>query len=167
MLALMHSADSPPDSKNESTVFFGPGGFPDGAGLDELRTILGLLQVASPAEQRGYRQVLAGLRARALAAAWDELPQPVRKTAAMMLDAGEPELASAGSGEGLARLLPAAHPLTDVLLPDFTPGSPGPDPRRVVLALRMDGTDIDAWERLVIVTSRRFWPRDLVRTPTP
>ncbi len=102
MLALMHSADSPPDSKNESTVFFGPGGFPDGAGLDELRTILGLLQVASPAEQRGYRQVLAGLRARALAAAWDELPQPVRKTAAMMLDAGEPELASAGSGEGLA-----------------------------------------------------------------
>jgi len=94
MLALMHSADSASDSRTESTVFFGPQGYPAGADVDELRTVLGLLQHSSAPEQRGYRQVLAGLRARSLAAAWDDLPRPVRKTAGAMLEAGESELAS-------------------------------------------------------------------------
>ncbi len=164
MLALMHSADSAADSATESTVFFGPQGYSPGPETDELRTVLGLLQQSSTPEQRGYRQVLAGLRARSLTAAWDDLPRPVRKTAGAMLEAGESELASARSGERLASLMPAAHPLTDVLAADFTPGSPGPDVERVSAALRLYGTDLDAWDRLVLATSRRFWPRGVTRT---
>ena len=165
MLALMHSADTPADSATESTVFFGPDGYPRGADAGELRSLLNLLQEARPPEPRGYRQVLAGLRARSLAAAWEDLPRPVRKTAAAMLESGECELASAASGERLAGLLPAAHALTGVLLPDFTPGSPGPEPERVSAALRMFGTDLDAWDKLVLATSRRFWPRGVAHTP--
>lgn len=166
MLALMHSADSVADSAAESAVFFGPQVHSHGADVDELRTLLGLLQESRPPEQRGYQRVLAGLRARSLAAAWDDLPRPVRKTAGAMLEAGESELASAATGERLASLLPAAHPLTDVLVPDFTPGSPGPDVERVAAVLRLHGTDIDAWESLVLATSRRFWPRGVTRPPS-
>jgi nucleoside diphosphate kinase len=164
MLALMHSADTAADSATESTVFFGQDGYPHGADLDELRNLLGLLAEASPPERRGYRQVLAGLRARSLAAAWEDLPRPVRKSAGALLEAGESGLASPASSEQLAGLLPAAHPLTDVLLPDFTPGSPGPELERVAAALGMFGTDMDAWDKLVLATSRRFWPRGVTRT---
>jgi nucleoside diphosphate kinase len=160
MLALMHSADTAADSATESTVFFGPGGYPRGADAGELRSLLSLLQEARPPEARGYHQVLAGLRARSLAAAWEDLPRPVRKTAAA-------RLGSAPSGERLAGLLPATHPLTQVLLADFTPGSPGPEPERVSAALRLFGTDLDDWDRLVLATSRRFWPRGVPRTPVP
>ncbi len=159
MLSLMHSADSAADSMTESAVFFDKERFAGGTDARDLRTMLGLLQETSPAEQRGYRQVLAGLRARSLAAAWDDLPGPVRKTAAAMLEAGQSELGSAGGGGRLAGLLPGQHPLAGVLGPDFTPGSPGPDPQRVALTLRMYGTDLDRWESLVLATSRRFWPR--------
>lgn len=165
MLALMHSADSAADSATESTVFFGPQGYPPGADVEELRTLLGLLQESRPREQRGYQRVLAGLRARSLAASWDDLPRPVRKTAGAMLEAGESELASPGTGERLASLLPPAHPLADVVVPDFTPGSPGPDLERVAAVLQLHGTDIDAWESLVLATSRRFWPRGVARPP--
>ncbi len=166
MLALMHSADTAQDAANESPVFFGQPGQPGHAGdAGELRTVLGLLQLARPAEQRGYQQVLAGLRARALTAAWDDLPRPVRKTAEAMLAAGETELAAAGSSQRLAGLLPAAHPLAGVLLPDFTPGSPGQDLQRVALTLRAYGTDLDPWESLVLATSRHFWPRGITRAP--
>jgi nucleoside diphosphate kinase len=164
MLALMHSADSASDSRTESTVFFGPQGDPAGADLEELRTVLGLLQRSKAPERRGYRQVLAGLRARALAAAWDDLPRPVRKTAGAMIEAGESELAAPRGGERLASLMPAAHPLANILGPDFTPASPGPDVERISAALRLYGTDIDPWDSLVLATSRRFWPRGVTRT---
>ena len=162
MLALMHSADSPADSAREALVFAGPDGL---AGRDagDLRSVLGLLQLSRPREDRGYREVLAGLRARALAAAWDDLPRPVRKTASAMLDGGPGELAAPGSGERLAGLLPDAHPLASLLGADFTPGSPGPGLERAGLVLATLGTRIDEWESLVLATSRRFWPRGVPR----
>lgn len=162
MLALMHSADSAADAARESAVFAGPDGF---AGSDpaELRTLLGLLQLGTAREDRGYREVLAGLRGRALTAAWHELPRPVRKTAGEMLECGPAGLAAPGSGERLASLLPEAHPLAGLLGADFTPRSPGPDPRRVAGTLEAFGTGIDDWESLVLATSRRFWPRGLRR----
>jgi hypothetical protein len=83
----------------------------------------------------------------------------VRKTASAMLAAGQAEFTAAGGGERLAALLPDAHPLADLLRADFTPLSPGPDPDRVATALAPFGTGIDAWESLVLATSRRFWPR--------
>ena len=161
MLSLMHSADSPAQSASESAVFAGPGpggGFARGDPA-ELRTLLGLLQTGTPREDRGYPEVLAALRARAVAAAWDELPGPVRKTAGVMLDAGAAAFAAPDGGAGLAALLPDGHPLAGLLRAHFTPRSPGPDPQRVKLALTALGTGLDEWESLVLATSRRFWPR--------
>jgi hypothetical protein len=161
MLSLMHSADSAADSASESAVFAGPGGFVRGDDRGELRTVLAMLQVSKPREDRGYREVLAGLRARSLAGAWEELPRPVRKTAGAMLEAGPAEFTAPGAGERLACLLPDAHPLAGLLRAEFTPRSPGPDPQRVRLVLAAFGTCIDQWESLVLATSRRFWPRGL------
>jgi len=160
MLSLMHCADSPADSAREGRVFAGAGGFTRGE-EGELRTMLALLEMSRPREVRGYREVLAGLRAKTLAAAWEDLPRPVRKTAAVMLEAGVAELAAPGSGQRLAALLPDAHPLAALLGADFTPPSPGPDPVRVSVLLATLGTGIDDWESLVLATSRRFTPRRL------
>lgn len=162
MLALMHSSDSPADSVRESAVFGARDGLVSGD-LDDLATVLGLLEASKPREERDYVDVVAGLRARSLAAAWPELPRPVRKTATAMLEAGPAELAAPGSGERLSSLLPAAHPLADLLRADFTPGSPGPDPDRVGVLLAAYGTGIDEWERLVLASSRRFWPRQVLQ----
>jgi hypothetical protein len=111
--------------------------------------------------------VLAGLRARALAAAWADLPRPAQKTAGAMLEAGPAELAEPGSGARLAALPPDAHPLAALLGADFTPGSPGPDPRRAGVLLATLGTGLDDWESLVLATSRQFPPRVLARRTTP
>jgi len=159
MLSLMHSADSAGDASHESSVFFGREGAPRGGEPADLRSLLTLLELTGPAERRGYRDVLAGLRARMLAAAWDDLPRPARKTAEAMLEAGADGLAAAGSGDRLADLLPVTHPLSAILRAAFTPRSPGPDPERVRLVLRTYGTDLDSWETLVLATSRRFPPR--------
>lgn len=165
MLALLHCADSPADTAREGPVFAGPGGFSRGA-EGELRTMLALLELSRPREDRGHRAVLAGLRAKTLAAAWDELPRPVRKTAAALLEASAADLAAPGSGERLAALLPDAHPLAALLGADFTPSRPGPDPARVNLLLGPLGTRIDDWESLVLATSRRFPPRWLCQIQT-
>jgi nucleoside diphosphate kinase len=159
MLSLVHSADSAADSARESAVFAGPAGLAGSSDPGELRAQMALLQLSAPREDRGYRAVLAGLRARSLAAAWDDLPRPVRKTARVMLEAGPAEFSAPGVGERLACLLPDGHPIAGLLRADFTPGSPGPDLQRVKLALATLGTGIDEWESLVLATSRRFWPR--------
>jgi nucleoside diphosphate kinase len=160
MLSLMHCSDSAADSARESSVFAGPGGLTYGD-EGELRMMLGLLETSRPREDRRHREVLAGLRARTLAAAWEDLPRPVRKTAGAMLEAGIAELAVPGSGERLAALLPGRHPLAALLGADFTPCSPGPDPERVSVLLATFGAGIDDWESLVLATSRRFPPRRL------
>lgn len=158
MLSLLHSADSPADSASESAVFAGVDGF-TGDDCEGLSAALGLLEASKPREQRDYPEVVAGLRAKALAAAWPQLPRPLRKTAAALLEAGPAELAAPGTGERLASLLDPAHPLASLIGADFTPAAPGPDPDRVAATLAGFGAAIDEWERLVLATSRRFWPR--------
>jgi len=164
MLSLMHCSDSGADSARESAIFAGPGGFAHGGDPGELRTILRLLEVSRPREDRGYHAVLAGLRTKVLAGAWDDLPRPVLKTVGAMLEAGVAELTAQGNGARLAALLPEAHPLATLLEADFTPHSPGPDPRRVAALLALFGTGIDEWESLVLATSRQFTPRGLDHT---
>jgi nucleoside diphosphate kinase len=155
ILSLVHSSDCAADSIRESAAFAGPGGFTRGEDPGELRTLIALVQAGTPPESRGYREVLAGLRARTLAAAWGD----VRGKAGAILDAGQAALTMRGSGGRLAALLPGAHPLSDVLRADFTPESPGPDPERAALTLAAFGVRLDDWESLVLATSRRFWPR--------
>lgn len=158
MLALMHSSDTVEDAKRESAVFFGADGMRLGADPQELRNLITLLELACPRERRGYREVLAGMRARMLGSAWDELPRPARKTAEALLEAGVDGIAGSSGGD-LADLLPQAHPLAAALRAEFTPASPGPEPERLRALLRTYGTDLDPWEALVIATCRRFQPR--------
>jgi nucleoside diphosphate kinase len=159
ILSLVHSSDGRAESIEESTVFAGPSGFTRGQDPGELRTLIALLQAGTPPENRGYREVLAGLRARTLAAAWEDVRGSARKKAAAILDEGPAALARPGGGERLSALLPDAHPLSGVLRADFTPQSPGPEPERAALTLAPFGVRLDDWESLVLATSRRFWPR--------
>jgi nucleoside diphosphate kinase len=159
MLSLVHSADSPADSRHESAVFADTDGFDEGE-PDELFAVLGLLSGARPAERRGYPEVLAGLRSRLLAAAWSDLPKPARRAATASADG----LAAPGTGPRLADLLPDGHPLAAGLRADFTPTSPGPDPARLHAVMAAHGTGLDTWESLVLATSRRFPPRTEQRT---
>jgi hypothetical protein len=97
------------------------------------------------------------VRARLLAAAWDDLSPRARQAA---LDLGYVgQLGQPGAGKPLADLLPANHPLADVLRADFTPDDPGPVLDRVRRLLPAYGVALDPWEDLVLVTSRRFTPR--------
>jgi nucleoside diphosphate kinase len=159
MLALMHSADSPADSARESAVFLGADRVRGTGDPAELRALLALLDGAGPAERRGYPQVLAGVRARLLAAVWDRLAPQARREAMSALHGGIAELARPGAGDRLAAWLPGDDPIREVLGSDFTPQRPGPDLDRVRPLLRLHGTDLDPWEDLVLATSRRFEPR--------
>lgn len=159
MLALMHSSDSPADSRLESSVFFGPDLRTGDGEPDELRALLALLDGGGPAERRGHAEVVSGVRARLLAAAWQQLGPAARREATAALRGGIDELARPGAGTRLASWLPAGHPLAEALACDFTPSSPGPDPDRLRPLLRLHGTDLDPWEDLVLATSRRFVPR--------
>jgi nucleoside diphosphate kinase len=156
MLALMHSADCAADSRHESAVFLDRDRFHTDPG--GLRTALRLLTLAGPPERRGYPEVLAGLRARVLAAAWDELAPAARAELAAPAEVAD-GLTEPGAGERLAALLPVGHPLASVLCADFTPECPGPALDRVRPLLRVHATDLDPWEDLVLATSRRFEPR--------
>jgi nucleoside diphosphate kinase len=159
ILSLVHSSDGKAESIEESAVFAGPGGFTRGEDPGELRTLIALLQAGTPPENRGYREVLAGLRSKTLAAAWEDVRGSARGKAGTILGEGQAALAMPGSGERLSALLSDAHPLSAVLRADFTPESPGPDPERAKLTLAAFGVRLDDWESLVLATSRRFWPR--------
>ncbi len=157
LLSLMHSSDSAADSQSECAVFAGTGHLSNDDPHD-LRAMLALLDRTTPRETRGYCDVLAGLRAKVITSAWDELPRTVRKTARTMIEAGPAELAAPGSGARLASLLEVSHPLAEVLGADFTPPSPGPEPHRLQLLLATMGTGIDKWEQLVLASTRCFPP---------
>jgi len=159
ILSLVHCSDCPADSVRESAAFAGHDGFTRGEHPGELRALVTLLQAGTLPENRGYREVLAGVRARALVTALEDMRGPARGKAGAILDAGPAALAMRGSGERLAALLPAAHPLSGVLRADFTPQSPGPEPERAALTLAAFGVRLDDWQSLVLATSRRFWPR--------
>jgi hypothetical protein len=111
--------------------------------------------------------VLAAVRSRLLGTAWADLAAPARRTVAALAAGGVCRLTRPGAGDGLAELLPAAHPLAAVLRSDFTPERPGPDVARIRPLLRTYGTDLDPWEELVLATSRRFPPRRPARAAEP
>jgi nucleoside diphosphate kinase len=158
MLALMHSSDSPEDSRRESAVFTGGRGY-TGGDPDGVHDLLGLMELAMPREERGYDEVLAGVRARIVTLVWDDLPPTGRKEAGQLLAGGAAQLAAVGAGARLAGLLPAEHPLAPVLACEFSAGYPAFDVDRARALLRAYGSDLDPWEDLVLATSQRFTPR--------
>ncbi|MFD2350419.1 nucleoside-diphosphate kinase [Nonomuraea ferruginea] len=102
LLDLVHSSDSPEDSRHEAGIFMGDG---HGTALHgdqgPLRDLVALLEAGVPRESREFGDVRAGLRSRVVAALWHELGDGARKLA--------PELAVSardGAGAELAALLP-------------------------------------------------------------
>jgi nucleoside diphosphate kinase len=158
-LGLMHSSDSGAEARRETDTFVGRNGFAAGQEPADLYALLGLLESARPAERRQYDDVLAGLRARIIAALWDELPAPARELADKLRGEGVVALAAAGAGAQLADHLPADHPLEPVLRCEFMAGHPGMEIDRVRALLRVYGVDLDPWEDVVLATSMRFEPR--------
>lgn len=157
MLALMHSSDSPEDSRTECAVFAGTDGLTTG-GSGDLHDMLGLMRLACPAETRGYAEVLAGVRARLVALLWNDFGPAGHELAGRLLTGGAERLSAPGAGAALADLLPA-HPLAPVLRCEFRAGEPACDIDQVRALLRAHGTDLDRWEDLVLATSMRFPPR--------
>ena len=162
-LGLMHSADSPEDSRREAEVFVGRGEFPAAQDPAELRLLLSMLEMVRPAERRGFDDVLAGVRARIVGVMWEHLPVEARELADKLRACGPNGLATPGAGAQLADHLPAGHPLEPVLRCEFTEGNPGIDIDRVGALLRAFGTDLDSWEDLLLATSMRFTPRRALR----
>ena len=158
-LGLVHSSDSAAEARREAEAFAGRDGFPAGQDPADLYALLGMLEGGRPAERRGYDDVLAGLRARAVAVLWDVLRDPARELAGKLLAGGTAALAAPGAGAQLADLLPPDHPLEPVLRCEYLAGHPGIDLDRVGALLLAYGAPLDPWEDLVLATSMRFEPR--------
>jgi len=159
-LGLVHSSDSAAEARREADAFVGVGGFLAGQQPADLYAQLGVLESMRPTELRQYDDVLAGLRARVIAVMWDELPAAARELADKLQAGGVTALSAPGVGAQLADLLaPATHPLEPVLRCEFMVDQPRIDMQRLAALLRAYGTDLDAWEDLVLATSMRFEPR--------
>jgi nucleoside diphosphate kinase len=158
-LGLVHSADSPAESRRETEAFLGHDGFPAGQDRADLHTMIGILESMRPTEQRQYDDVLAGLRARIIAVLWDDLPAPARELASKLHAGGVTALSAPGAGAQLADLLPTGHSLEPVLRCEFMADHPRIDIARARALLRAHGTDLDPWEDLVLATSMGFQPR--------
>lgn len=156
MLDIVHTSDTPEDSRHEASVFFGPElGRPLHGDPAELRDVVTLLEAGIPEERREYDDVLAGLRSRLVAAVWNELDAEGRELA--------PGLAAgtrAGAGAELAALLPGgkAHPLAEVLSCEFLPDHPRTDLKRAAARMAVYGLTLDRWEHAVLQTSMLFQP---------
>ncbi|MET9067956.1 nucleoside-diphosphate kinase [Streptosporangium sandarakinum] len=156
MLDIVHSSDSPEDSRHEAEVFFGPGlGRPLDGGPAELRDLVALLEAGIPRETREYDDVLTGLRAKVVAAVWNELTPEGRKLAP-----GLAGLTRQGAGAELAALLPGgtAHPLAELLSCEFLPDHPKIDLKRAAARMAVYGLTLDRWENVVLQTSMIFPP---------
>ncbi|WP_214106897.1 nucleoside-diphosphate kinase [Acrocarpospora catenulata] len=154
LLDIVHSSDTPDDSRHEAGVFFGPElGTPLHGDQRELRDLVAMLEAGHPRENREFDQVRAGLRSRVVAAVWHELDAEGRKLA--------PELAASyrpDAGAELAALLPVGHPLAALLACEFLPDLPGIDLPRAEAHLAVYGVTLDRWERAVLRSSMLFSP---------
>ncbi|MGI5272913.1 nucleoside-diphosphate kinase [Nonomuraea sp. CA-218870] len=154
LLDLVHSSDSPEDSRHEAGIFMGDGyGTALHGDQRPLRDLVALLEAGIPRESREFDDVRTGLRSRVIAALWHVLDDGARKRA--------PELAEEtrdGAGAELAALLPAGHPLAEFLACDFLPGGERLDLRRAAARLAVHGVSMDAWEHAVLQTSMVFPP---------
>ncbi|MFI6481235.1 nucleoside-diphosphate kinase [Nonomuraea sp. NPDC050663] len=154
LLDLVHSSDSPDDSRHEAGIFMGEGhGTPLDGDQGPLRDLVALLEAGLPRETRQFDDVRRGLRSRVVAALWHDLDAEARKLA--------PELAASsreGAGAELAALLPGGHPLASFLACEFLPGGERFDLRRAAARLAVYGVSVDPWEHAVLQTSMLFPP---------
>jgi nucleoside diphosphate kinase len=154
MLDIVHSSDTPGDSRHEAGVFFGPEyGTPLDRDRTELRALVATLEAGIPKESRAFDDVLIGLRSRIAAAVWHELDAGARRLAPGLAESGR-----LGTGAELAALLPGGHPLAEVLACEFLPDQPKVDVRRAAARLAVYGVALDPWERAVLQTSMLFPP---------
>jgi nucleoside diphosphate kinase len=161
IVGLMHSSDGPAESRREAAIFgLGPVAVRAGPGCGAQLDYLCRLTTPHTPERRDFDQVLAAVRTRIVAAAWDQLSDDVRAgIRAAFPDASG--LGAAGAGDVLAGLLADQLPadLRAVLSCEFEPSERERTRMGTVQdVLRRWGVTLDPWERLVLESSLHFPP---------
>ncbi len=163
VLSLLHTSDSPAASAHECALLTGrtdPADFPDGSDLEQ---VIALLESSQPAENRGFRDVLAAVRGRVIARCWVSLPGPARELAADLTAKGR--IGDPDAGPALAGYLAGAGPawagLGDVLRARFDGSPPHPDMSAAARMLAAFDIGMDPWEHAVLATSSYFRPGEL------
>jgi nucleoside diphosphate kinase len=165
ILGLVHASDSPEDTAEEAALFLRdaiagdrpPSGDPargtDGRSLPMLLRLLD----AGPAAAGEFQAVLAGHRARVLAACFTDLSAAARGQVLAAL--GDP-LGEIGAGAAIAAGLRGGpdHPAWSLLTAEWQPGLPSLGARSTAVRLAALGLTVDPWEELVLRSSAHFAP---------
>jgi nucleoside diphosphate kinase len=164
-LDLVHTSDTPGESRTESAAFVAADSWRAVLDPAGVRDWVGLVEAGYRREERGFDEVLAGVRARVAGAVWTELSRAGRETALRWSAGDVGTIAAPGAGAALAAELPAGHPLRAFLAGEFRPDQPRVDVDRAVHTLGHYGATLDRWEHLVLASSQRFDPLRTVVTP--
>jgi hypothetical protein len=129
----------------------------DGTAAADAHTVLGLL-TTSPAETRGFTEVLAEHRARVLGAAWPDLAPDGRALAAAALR--DATLTRVGAGVPIAAGLRGGpvHPAHALLTAEWRPGLPALPEAELLARCAALGLPRDPWTEIVLLTSAYFTP---------
>jgi nucleoside diphosphate kinase len=174
LLGVLHTADSAATSAREAALLVPEAGFNadrapagdprDGTDPRSVRALLALLD-SGPAETRDYDDVLAGHRARVIAACFADLSAQGRLAAELAARSGT--LARPGAGAAVAAGLSGGrrHPAFELLRADWRPGLPGLAAQDLARRLAALNLAADGWEELVLITSAQFAPRTRAAPP--
>ena len=155
-LRIVHCSESAREAKRSYDLFLRES--PTASTRTDIRRLVEIAAYRPEPERRGFVSVLASLRARLLAILWDDLAPAGRQLVTQW--ASQTPAALAGRGAGL-RLLPflsnGDHPAARLLQSDFRPPE-GLDCCLFEEALAVLGVRLDAWEKLVLMSSCEFKP---------
>lgn len=163
-LDLVHSADTPAESRTESAAFIAADSWRACDDPAAVRDWIGLVEAGYRREDREFDHVVADVRARVAGAVWTDLDPAGRALALEWAGGDVATIAAPGAGAGLAAHLDPRHPLVPLLGCEFRPDQPRVDLDRAVHTLGHYGAGLDRWEHLVLASSMRFDPlRTVVR----
>ena len=161
ILSLLHCSDAPAFARREADLMLGQPAeslpWQDGPALHQIADVLEAMTVR---EERGFCEVLTGLRGGVLLRLWDALDDDGRALAAKLI--GTAGLCAHDAGERLCEHLAAdarRGPLAGILAAPFDPGAPPVDIGRVRRHLAAAAVPFDDWSEAVLGSSMYFEPR--------
>jgi nucleoside diphosphate kinase len=164
-LDLVHSADTPEESRTESAAFVAADNWRAAGDPAAVRDRIGLVEAGYRREDREFDHVVADVRARIAGAVWTDLDPAGRALARSWSGGDVATIAAPGAGAALAAHLDPRHPLVPLLSCEFRPDQPRVDLDRAVHTLGHHGAGLDRWEHLVLASSMRFDPLRTVVGP--
>lgn len=159
-MSLVHASDSPEAAATEVPHFL-DGAVPVAAAAGDVEKLCRLM-APGPAETRGFDEVLSGVRAKVIAAAWADIDSTGRDVVLQTVAGGDLlPLAAPGFGARVVSHLRGgdAHPAATMLEGEFVPGERRLDVSRLRSLAGGLGVTIDRWEELVLTTSTTWAPR--------